>query len=42
MPFGVTMETLATQDPEEDEEEAATPIFEKHDAMLHGPRKDRK
>ncbi|XP_074607666.1 zygotic DNA replication licensing factor mcm3-like isoform X1 [Acropora palmata] len=42
LPFGVTMETLATQDPEEDDEEAATPIFEKHDAMLHGPRKDRK
>ena len=42
LPFGVTTETLATQDPEAEDEETETPIFEKHDAMLHGQRKDRK
>ncbi|KAJ7389281.1 MCM DNA helicase complex subunit [Desmophyllum pertusum] len=42
LPFGVTAETLATQDPEEEDEERDTPMFEKHDAMLHGQRKDRK
>lgn len=42
LPFGVTAETLATQDPDREDEETDTPIFEKHDAMLHGQRKDRK
>lgn len=42
LPFGVTTETLATQDPDREDEETDTPIFEKHDAMLHGQRKDRK
>ena len=42
LPFGVITETLATQDPEVEEEGTDTPIFEKHDAMLHGPRKERK
>ena len=42
LPFGVTTETLATQDPEREDEETDTPIFEKYDAMLHGQRKDRK
>lgn len=42
LPFGVTADTLATQDPDEEDEETATPIYEKHDAMLHGPRKNRK
>ena len=42
LPFGVTTETLATQDPEAEDEETDTPIYEKYDAMLHGKRKDRK
>lgn len=42
LPFGVTTETLATQDPDREDEETDTPIFEKYDAMLHGQRKDRK
>lgn len=42
LPFGVTAETLATQDPEAEDEETDTPIYEKYDAMLHGQRKDRK
>jgi len=42
LPFGVTTETLATQDPDADEEQTDTPIFEKYDAMLHGQRKERK
>ena len=35
LPFGVTTETLATQDPEAEDEETDTPIYEKYDAMLH-------
>ena len=42
LPFGVTTETLATQDPDREDEETDTPIFEKYDAMLHGQRKDHK
>lgn len=42
LPFGVTTETLATHDPEVEEQEKDTPMFEKYDAMLHGPRKERK
>ena len=42
LPFGVTAETLATRDPDVDEEEADTPIYEKYDATLHGQRKDKK
>lgn len=42
LPFGVTTETLATHDAEVEEQEKDTPMFEKYDAMLHGPRKERK
>ena len=42
MPFGVAGETLATNDPDLDDEEEETQIFEKHDKLLHGDRKAKK
>lgn len=35
-------DTLATRDPDLEDEEEETQIFEKHDRLLHGERKERK
>ena len=42
MPFGDTSETLATRDPELEQEEEETPIYEKHDTLLHGKQKEKR
>ena len=42
MPFGDTCETLSTRDPEAEEEDEETPVYEKHDVLLHGRKADRK
>lgn len=37
MPLGTSVDILATSDPDADkEEETDTPMYEKHDKMLHG------
>ena len=39
MPFGSSVDVLATFDPEkEEEDEEETPVWEKYNACLHGPR----
>ena len=42
MPFGVVGDTLATKDPDLDDEEEETHVYEKHDKLLHGDRRERK
>lgn len=42
LPFGIASDTLATKDPDLEDEEEETRIFEKHDRLLHGERKERK
>jgi hypothetical protein len=42
LPFGEASDILATRDPDAEEEDEETPIFEKHDPMLYGPRKSKK
>ena len=42
LPFGVFGDTLSTKDPDLDDEEEETHVYEKHDKLLHGDRKDRK
>ena len=40
MPLGSSVEFLATRDPEaEDDEQRETPVYEKHDNLLHGQRR---
>ena len=37
LPFGGTVDLLATTDPDAEQEvETETPIYEKHDKLLHG------
>ena len=36
LPLGGGCDTLATGDPDVDDKEQDTPIFEKHDNLLHG------
>jgi DNA replication licensing factor MCM3 len=35
-------DVLATKDPDLDEEEEETHVYEKHDKLLHGDRRERK
>ena len=42
LPFALGGDTLATKDPDLEDEEEETHIFEKHDKLLHGDRKARK
>ena len=42
LPFGIVGDTLATKDPDLDDEEEETHVYEKHDKLLHGDRKERK
>nr|QIC49963.1 DNA replication licensing factor MCM3-like protein [Actinia equina] len=41
LPFGEASDILSTRDPDAEEEDEDTPIFEKHDPMLYGPRKSK-
>ena len=39
LPFGSSVDVLATFDPEkEEEDDEETPVWEKYNACLHGPR----
>ena len=42
LPFGAVGDVLATKDPDLDDEEEETHVYEKHDKLLHGSRKERK
>lgn len=42
LPLGTDVDMLATTDPDfEDTEESETPVYEKHDKLLHGPAKSK-
>jgi len=42
LPLGTGVDMLATTDPDfEDKEEPQTPVYEKHDKLLHGPAKSK-
>jgi len=42
LPFGEASDVLATNDPDAEEEDEDTPIYEKHDPTLYGPQKSKK
>jgi len=43
LPLGIGVDMLATTDPDlEDQEEMETPVYEKHDKLLHGPARSKK
>ncbi|XP_070533973.1 zygotic DNA replication licensing factor mcm3-like [Ptychodera flava] len=42
MPFGNSVDTLTTYEPEEEDDDEETPIYDKHDNLLHGPNRDKK
>jgi DNA replication licensing factor MCM3 len=42
LPFGMVGDILATKDPDLDDDEEETHVYEKHDKLLHGDRKERK
>ncbi|EDO34425.1 predicted protein [Nematostella vectensis] len=42
LPFGEESDVLATRDPDQEEEDEDTPVYEKHDPMLFGKQKDKK
>ena len=42
LPFGEAVDTLSTQDPDGENDEEETPVYEKHDVLLHGRKADRK
>ena len=42
LPFGEACDTLATNDPDVEDEQQETRVYEKHDKLLHGERKEKK